>query len=150
MKLKLLLTRIFFLFFLFSACEKDDEIIQTTSKTDLLSNGQWKITMYTLTPPMDLDGDGIADSDGLAAMDACQRDNLFKFSRNGTLTIDEGLTKCNPNDPQQEISTWSFRNNETEIIIDGTTGLLQELTPSRMRVQVNFGNGKGDFTFTNL
>jgi hypothetical protein len=134
---------------LFSACDKDEELkTEVPSKTDLLTSGQWKITAYTLTPPMDLNGDGTPDSDGLAAMEACQRDNLFIFSKNGTLTTDEGSTKCDPDDPQQEPSTWSFQNNETEIVIDEVLGVLQELTQSRMRVQVHVGGSKGDFTFT--
>jgi hypothetical protein len=134
---------------LFSACDKPDDLkTEVPSKTDLLTSGQWKITAYTLTPPLDLDGDGTPDSNGLAAMEACQRDNLFIFSKNGTLTTDEGSTKCNPTDPQQESSTWSFQNNETGIVIDGISGLLQELTQSRMRVQVDVGSSKGDVTFT--
>jgi hypothetical protein len=80
-------------------------------------------------------------------MEACQRDDLFIFSKDGTLIIDEGSTKCDPDDPQQESSTWSFQNNESRIVIDEIPGLLQELTQSRMRVQVDLGGSKGDFTF---
>jgi hypothetical protein len=145
MQVKKFFSSLMLLLFLFSACEKEEK---AQSKMDLLTSGQWKITTYTLTPPFDINGDGIPDSDGLAVREACRRDNLFIFSRNGTLTIDEGGTKCDPNDPQQEISTWSFQNNETEIIIDGTRALLQELTETRMRVQVDIGTSKGDFTFT--
>jgi hypothetical protein len=134
---------------LFSACDKDDEQkTEVLSKTDLLTSGQWKITAYTLTPPMDLNGDGTPDSDGLAAMEGCERDDLLIFSKDGTLIIDEGSTKCDPEDSQQESSTWSFQNNEAGIIIDEISGLLQELTQSRMRVQVDLGGSKGDFTFT--
>lgn len=132
-----------------SNCKKEEKS-NTPSKTDLLTSGQWRMTAYTLTPPMDLNGDSAVDSDGLAAMDACERDDLFIFQKGGTLTLDEGPTKCNPSDPQTEMAEWSFQNNETGIVIDGIPTVIQELTTSRLRVITDVGSSKGDITFTKL
>lgn len=132
---------------LFSAsCKKEED--KQAPKTDLLTNGQWRMTTYTLSPPLDLDGDGTADADGLATFDACDKDNLFIFKRDGTLVLDHGPTKCNSSDPQSENTTWAFVNNETEIIIDGDRATIIELTVSRFRVSLGIGNSTGDITFT--
>lgn len=133
-------------FLLISSCKKEED--KQVSKTDLLTSGQWRMTAYTLSPPVDLDGDGVADADGLAAFDACDRDNLFIFQRDGTLVLDAGPTKCNSIDPQSENTTWAFVNNETEIVIDGDRATILELTGSRFRVSVGVGSSTGDITFT--
>lgn len=130
---------------LLSACEKEDK---QTSRTDLLTNGQWRMTSYTLSPPYDLDGDGTADADGLATFADCDRDDLFIFKKDGTLVLDEGPTKCNPIDPQTENTTWAFVNNETEVVIDGERATIVELTASQFRVSVNVGGSTGNITFS--
>ncbi|MBB1285510.1 hypothetical protein HRH25_14085 [Flavisolibacter sp. BT320] len=133
-------------FLLISSCKKEED--KQASKTDLLTSGQWRMTSYTLSPPYDLDGDGTADTDGLATFDACDRDDLFIFKRDGTLVLDEGSTKCNSKDPQTENTTWDFVNNETEIIIAGERVTIVELTQSRFRVSADVGGSTGDITFT--
>lgn len=147
MKVKQLLILSLLVATAYSACKKEEN--KTASKMDLLTDGRWQMTAYTLSPPFDLNYDGTPDTDGLAAMEPCDRDNLFLFKKDGTLEIDEGPTKCNPFDPQiNQTTTWAFVNNETEIIIDGDRATIQELTKTRFRVTVPVASSTGDITFT--
>jgi hypothetical protein len=114
-------------------CEKDKE----QTRMDLLTSGQWKVISFTLTPPIDIDGDGDVDADAYALMDACQKDDYLVFKRDGKYEANEGLTKCDPLDPQSELLDWSFVNEEKELIMDGDRVTIQELTESRLRLSGN-------------
>ena len=131
-----------------NSCKKEDKV-GPPSKTDILTagTGQWKISVYTLAPPYDLDGDGTPDSDAYATFEPCRKDNYFVFKKDGTLETNEGASKLSPNDPQIEKSTWSFSNNETEITIDEILCTIQELTSSKLRVKAPIANSIGDITF---
>ncbi|MBD0279060.1 MAG: lipocalin family protein [Flavisolibacter sp.] len=133
----------------FSACKKDDKKA-APSKMDLLTSGHWKMTTYTLSPPIDLDGDGKLDSDGLATFPSCKKDDFFVFKKDGTGEKNEGLTKCSASDPQAETINWAFVNDEKEIIIDNIRTTIMELAKSRLRVTVSILNSTGDITFTNI
>ena len=131
-----------------SSCKKEDKV-ETPSKTDILTagTGQWKMSVYTLTPPYDLDGDGAPDTDAYATFEPCEKDNYFVFKKDGVLETNEGASKCDAADPQIEMGTWSFSNNETEITIDGILCTIQELTSSKLRVKTPISTSIGDITF---
>ena len=132
-----------------NSCKKEDKVEPPPSKTDILTagTGQWKMSAYTLTPPYDLDGDGTPDTDAYATFDPCEKDNYFVFKKDGVLETNEGASKCSPSDPQIEISSWSFANNETEITIDGVLCSIQELTSTRLRVKTSIATSMADITF---
>lgn len=127
-----------------SGCKKDDK---SQSKTDMLTSVQWKMSAFTISPPMDIDLDGIIDSDLYATYDACNKDDYFVFKKDGTLDINEGPSRCSSYDPQVETVNWAFVNDEKEIIIDGDRGTIKELTASRFVITVPFGNSLGEITF---
>jgi lipocalin-like protein len=54
----------------------------------------------------------------------CSKDDLITFNNDGTLTEDEGETKCDPSDLQTtNDATWTLtNNNETLTIIDPDLG----------------------------
>jgi hypothetical protein len=133
-----LLALVFVLLTVFSACKKDKKETPK-SKTDLLTTGQWKMTAFTVSPPMDLDGDGIVDSDVYATMGACEKDDYYIFKKDGTLEQNEGASKCDPLDPQTETVDWSFVNDEKEIIFIGTRATILELTATRFRMSFQKG-----------
>jgi hypothetical protein len=98
-----------------AGCKKDDNKNSSTSKTQLLTTGNWKLTSDYLDPGYDVNGDGIADHEMINFYDACEKDNTLTFKSDGTVTIDEGPTKCNPTDPQSQSTTWKFVNNESQL-----------------------------------
>lgn len=93
-----------------SACSKKDN--NTASRTELITSATWKFQKAGF----DVNGDGFIDADlPPGSLLDCQKDNTISFAANGTGTVDEGATKCEPSDPQSTAITWSFRNNETVI-----------------------------------
>ncbi len=104
--------------FIFS-CKKNSEV-ETRSKTTLLTQQAWKIKSIGI----DLNKDGISDGDATAYFSACQLDNSWLFKLNGTGVGDEGLSKCEPGDPQSANFTWTFKNSET--ILSGTYDLADK------------------------
>jgi hypothetical protein len=101
------------------SCKKSSES-ETKSKTTLLTQQAWKIKSIGI----DLNKDGIAEGDATAYFSACQLDNSWLFKSDGTGVGDEGLSKCEPGDPQSANFTWTFKNNET--ILSGTYNLADK------------------------
>jgi hypothetical protein len=94
-----------------SGCKKDDD----ESNTDKLTDKNWKMTALTVDPPLNVGGTMI--SNVYPQIPACQQDDLTIFNDNGTVTFDEGATKCNSSDPQSTQGTWTWNTNETILSI---------------------------------
>lgn len=109
----------------FTACRKnkDDDM---SARTQMLTQNPWKLIKYE-------ERDDPADPwiDETASYNACELDNLYSFSAVGSVQVTEGLTKCNPADPNLiDSGTWSFQNNETVIRVimsQGTADLTIEI-----------------------
>ena len=103
----------------FSSCKKDSdtaEIISTTP-TEYLTAGSWKITAMTIDPGVDI-GNGILLTDVFSLLDACEKDDLMVFNTNGTITADEGVLKCNPDSPQtSNDGSWSLSSDNKTLTI---------------------------------
>lgn len=119
----------------FSACKKEDEKTETpkVAASTLLTGKDWRVSALTITSP----GGTI---DVLAAMQACEKDDLQEFLANGNIVNKAGATKCDPADPDTEPGgSWAFLNNDTKFrIIDGDTTLADvvEITASTFRVKI--------------
>jgi hypothetical protein len=111
-------------FFIFSSCNKDDDNPPPTkTKTQLITQSNWKFKAATVN------GGDISGS-----LQACQKDNVMTFTVALSGTVDEGPTKCNAGDPQQNPFTWNFAANETTLHIS----------------TVLFTGGSSDFTLVSL
>jgi hypothetical protein len=90
------------------ACNKDDDdnTPSAKTKTELLTTGTWKFSTATSS------GVDVASS-----IPACIRDNIYTFVVGGTGTLNEGIAKCNTNDPQNPPFTWNFNSTETVLHI---------------------------------
>jgi len=89
------------------ACKKEDK----PSASQLLSRN-WKQTDLILT----VNG---ASQSVFSQLDACSTDDIYQFKSDGTLTISEGATKCNPTDPDVYASgTWQFQSNNTKLALN--------------------------------
>lgn len=138
-----------------ASCQKSGENSSNSSKskTQLLTQKNWKIVAHTVNPAVDLNGDGTADSDVFATVyEACNKDDIYSFETNGTGTVDEGPTKCDDTDPQSTPIQWLFKSSETVIQINqGVVSLdfnLVELTESTLKVSYTQSNGTVTVTQT--
>lgn len=142
--------------FILWACKKDDEdnnnnVGNSASKTQLLTSGNWKQTSDYINPAVDADGDGDKENELFDFFEPCSKDDLLIFAANGTVTFDEGASKCNSDDPQIiDQSTWKFIDNETKVVI-GTgayadTVQLTELSSTILKL--NFSYKEDDINYT--
>lgn len=100
---------------LFSAvlisCDKDDDAPAVT-RTQMISSSSWKYD----TAGIDVSKDGSIDTEIPSIyFPDCVKDNSITFRADGTGTIDEGSSKCDPDDEQTSNFTWTFKNSETII-----------------------------------
>ncbi len=141
-----------------SSCSKDDDNPTESTKTvnEYLTAGNWKVTALTIDPGVNING--VVLTDFFAQMPSCTKDDLTKFNSNGTITDDEGATKCDPNDPQTtNDGTWVLSADNTSVTMsypgeDPTTVVISQLDGSVFKgtytLVENFGSGLLSYTFT--
>jgi hypothetical protein len=119
----------------FSACKKEEEKTETpkVAGSTLLTGKDWRVSALTI-----VSAGGTIDV--LAAMQACEKDDLQEFMANGNIVNKAGATKCDPADPDTEPGgTWAFLDNDTKFrVIDGDTSIAEvvELTATKFRVKL--------------
>ena len=97
---------------------------------------------HNINPELGFGDDVITDL--YPILEACYKDNLIKYSTNGTGVYDEGATNCDPDStPQITPFTWVFNLTETKIIEDGETYNLVELSGTTLKT--SFVVDGGDF-----
>jgi hypothetical protein len=111
------------------ACKKHSE---SKSKSELLTNGSWHVTAYTVDPAIDFDGDGNDETNVYAVMEQCIKDDHTTFFADGTAQLDEGATKCSPGDAQTTSLTWSISEDEKKLEVQGIEYLIESLTENQM------------------
>jgi len=117
--------------FLFS-CKKEKE---PKTKTELLTGGNWHVVAYTVDPALDWDGDGTDETDVIPVMDDCVKDDFTTFHDDGTGELNEGATKCSDNDPQATPFVWQFQQDDTRLIVQGVSYLLESLTETQLVIK---------------
>lgn len=114
------------------SCKKGDK---SKTKSELLVNGSWHVTAYTVEPALDFDGDGVDETNAYAVMEPCVKDDRTTFNEDGTGELDEGPTKCDDSDPQSVPLTWELSQNETELSVQRVSYLLESLSESQLVVK---------------
>jgi hypothetical protein len=98
-----------------TGCSKDDSASGET-KTELITKSSWKYE----NAGGDIDKNGTIDMPPPASLlQPCITDNFLVLNADGTGTIDEGATKCDPTLQQTTSASWSFSNNETVLNLSG-------------------------------
>lgn len=105
-----------------SSCEDDDDglrkaggsspVIQTnaTSSNFVDRDFGWSDYSYTVDGNVRATFNNIPD---------CSKDDYFRLVSNGTFIVNEGLTKCDPSDPQQtSSSTWELSSDNSQLILN--------------------------------
>jgi hypothetical protein len=112
--------------FISFSCNKDNNNPTQKTKTELLVQGTWKFKGAT--------ANGVDISNQNPPFSACVKDNILTFSANGSGNVNEGATKCNAGDPNDNPFTWAWMNNETMLHISTTL----------------FSGGSNDFTLESI
>ncbi len=131
------------------SCKKDDN---KPDRLDLLVEKNWRLTALTIDPSIDWFGNGTLVTNIYAQLNNCDRDDLYIFERNGVYKLDEGPTKCSPNDPQTITGTWTFNPDKTVITVNITGGsnsyTIKELESKRMVLEYQERFGGVTYTLT--
>lgn len=124
-----------FALLLLSACSKSDDSstnnTQQVPKKELLTASSWKYKSWTVNPGLQ-DSLGNTFTDYYAYLPQCEKDDIITFATNGSVTIDEGASKCDANDPQEQVNTWAFTNNESKLNMGGFAYNITTLTSTEM------------------
>ncbi len=111
--IKQLLFAFVLLSFVTIACKKDKN--KALTPVELITSATWKID----TIGFDLNGDNEMDSPLPFGLSACEKDNLITFNADSTGVYSEGESKCATSDPDNTPFTWSFKNENKVLSING-------------------------------
>lgn len=113
-------------------CSKEDK--QPTT-AELLSKSWIQIDLLATI-------NGISESVFNDEYEPCVQDNAYNFKSDGTFTVTENITKCDPTDPDQVATgTWTILEGGKKLTITRTgeepqTLDIEELTTTSMKVSV--------------
>lgn len=128
-----------------SSCKKDKV---SKSRTELLTTGSWHVVAYTVDPAVDWNGDGTKETNVFPVEEPCIKDDHTTFFPNGTGELDEGPTKCSPDDPQTIPITWSFNQNESKITVQNVQYIVDKLTEDQLIVKEVVAISSDSYTHT--
>lgn len=95
------------------------------SFTDLLTANDWMVVGFNIEPAIDIDGTEVNNL--IPFIQACDLDDFFDFNTDGSYTIEEGASKCDPNDPSVvESGDWLWNSDNTRIIFEPNGGASRE------------------------
>lgn len=112
---------------LFSSCKKGNDA-KAETKTDILIKSAWTLDSYGVDVNMDLVLTGTENE-----TQACNADNKYTFSANGTLVLNSGAIKCG-SEASTQTGTWQFYQNETSLDLFGNTFVIKSLTNNRLEL----------------
>ena len=152
---KLLIVLTFSFTVVFSACQKDKDDEPQTKK-ELLTSSKWKITGCTVSPEMPIYDENFniigSSAEMFDKMEACIKDDTFKYNMDLSVIFDEGASKCEESDSQTISATWDFKANET-ILSHNSDGYVTdynilELTDNILRLQYPDSYDSQTYTIT--
>ena len=123
------------------SCQKDNDgdLDDNKTKTELITASTWRFDQAQI----DADKNGTPDGPVPAGfLEACVTDNTLTLKSDGTGTLDEGATRCDPADPQSTSISWEFKDGETVLssaspIFGGMSGdaKITALTATKLQLQ---------------
>lgn len=117
------------------------------TKQELLSQKNWKVSNL-VTSGTDIWGTGFVE--------ACNKDNEYRFRTDDSLVLYDKANKCNGSDPDSTISSYKLFNNNTQLILNvkltGTitindTADVIELSESLLKVDAEYSGIPATISF---
>jgi hypothetical protein len=111
------------------SCKKTDENTNnnnnggsTKTKSELLTQKYWKVSSLVSS------GQDLWNS---FLIDACNKDNQYRFRKDDSLSLYDMKSKCSPSDPDSSVSIYKLYNNNTQLILNvklTSTNILNDTT----------------------
>jgi hypothetical protein len=116
---------------LFTACSKKDSS-STPSTTTPTVVGKWHLVDIQSDRPVPIATGMVTDL--WVIVSDCAKDDYYQFNADGSLEINNGAIKCDPNEPQSTAATWKYSNNTLTWIGDSTVSVtIPKLTTDTMQ-----------------
>ncbi|MEM9052167.1 MAG: hypothetical protein AAGC47_08970 [Bacteroidota bacterium] len=99
------------------------------SRSELLTSKTWVTTGLTVNPALAIGQNGNPETNLIPFIQACDLDNFENYNTNGSYTVEEGATKCDPNAPTIiDSGDWLWNSDETKLITESNDGSSLEFT----------------------
>jgi hypothetical protein len=105
------------------------------------TNRSWKLQSLTVAPAVDWNLDGKKETDILATMENCEKDDLLLLRNDNTILRNAGKLKCDEDDEQEKkTGSWSYDKASKRLTIteDNDTQVLTVVESSSNRLVVTF------------
>lgn len=103
-------------------CKKDNQ------RTDILTTGKWKRGMIDKNISSNPPGRPL-----YYAVLNCEQDDELTFDPGGTLRINNGADKCDPDEPGTGSMTYSYDKAGKELVIDSVKYTIAEETEKQIK-----------------
>ena len=137
------------------SCEKtenkpDNNNNNGSSKTklELLTQKNWKVSSLVSSGQ---------DIWATFLVEACNKDNQYRFRTNDSLSLYDMTSKCSPTDPDSSVSIYKFYNNNTQLILNvkltstnvlnDTTDIV-ELSETLLKINATYSGIPATISFT--
>ncbi len=135
----------------FVSCQKEENNDQRNGETpaptkqEILASKTWLLTGMTISPAMQ----GVSDI--FPMVDACQKDNTWKFTNgsNKTLLIDEGSNMCRDS-KQQTTTTWDLNDAGDKLTIDKYDYSMKDLSTGGFKLEEEWVEDGKHYTITSV
>lgn len=121
---------------IFSTCKKE------TNDFDILTSKSWEPTLVDKNQSSNPQG-GILY---YAVLD-CEKDDTYKFQKDGKLVINHGTNKCNDTEVATETVNYSYNKAAKELIIKGVKYTVADETKNQLKYYTAISSFTG---FNNL
>jgi hypothetical protein len=114
------------------SCKSKNEDVKT--KTELLTTAIWKLTGYTISPGIDINGDGVIETDlyNITFPDQCMRNSTFKFNVDSTYVVTNGCTG------ETNSSTWQFSKDQTVFYLAMVPYIIENLNETNFVTSISY------------
>jgi len=138
--------------FIFS-CKKTEEDNNNNNggssktKLELLTQKNWKVSSLVSSG---------TDIWGTFLVEACNKDNQYRFRTDDSLSLYDMNSKCSPTDPDSSVSIYKFYNNNTQLILNvkltstnilNDTADIVELSETLLKINAEYSSVPATISF---
>jgi hypothetical protein len=127
------------------SCAKDAVVTSTTPKKDLITGGSsksWVASKFEIST-------GGVTQNVTSTVSSCDFDNIYTYKTDGTMTEDEGPTKCSASGPQSLTGSYSFNANETVLtqVSGGVSDVYNVVEITSTKIAISQSTSTGGVTY---
>jgi hypothetical protein len=117
------------------------------TKLELLTQKNWKVSSLVSS------GQDLWNS---FLVEACNKDNQYRFRTDDSLSLYDMTSKCSPSDPDSSVSIYKFYNNNTQLILNvkltstntlNDTADIVELSETLLKINAEYSSVPATISF---